>query len=668
MNSNQKYKQLKRFFSAYTYISLAAMAVIIIVSLALKEYVSAIAVSAVFVALFAYSVIVALKRENNVNNYLKLLPDVIDTVSADALLNLPLPMAVLELDGMVTRYNASFGEVFNREDFLNTPLQNIIPDLRWSEILKSGSGIDMNVNYNDHNYTVRGNIVKHEDNGSDKFVVIMYWIDHTDTVRLQKMYDDQKTDIALISIDNYDEFVQSIGDAERTQLLAQIDRHINEWAEQADAVLKKTERDRYICIFEHQYLEEYIKNKFDVIEKIRELGDSYKVPVTMSIGIGTGSTLQANESLSRNAIDIALGRGGDQAVVKNESQTMFYGGKTKEYEKSTRVRTRAVAHALKQFILESDKVIIMGHSGLDFDSFGSAMGLQRAVRTLGKTPYIVFEQNSTIKQILPRIEGNSEYEGMFVNAETAAAMTDSSTLVIVVDTHKESRVSCKEALTRTKKIVVIDHHRRGSEFIQNTCLVYHEPYASSACEMVAELLQYIDSRVKINTGEAECMYAGIVLDTKKFVLKTGARTFEAAAYLRKHGVDTVAIKNLFKLNISDYTRKADIIKTAEIIDDNIAIAMCRETGKDVNIIIAQAADELLNINGVSASFVLCDTDGEIIISARSLGDINVQRIMEMMGGGGHMTIAGVQIKESTLEQAKEMVLEAIDAYMAENGE
>ncbi|MBQ6907628.1 MAG: DHH family phosphoesterase, partial [Clostridia bacterium] len=472
--------------------------------------------------------------------------------------------------------------------------------------------------------------------------------------------------IAIINIDNYDEIFQKMDDSESQQTMAKINKYIIAWVSESKGVLKKTERDRYLVLFEHRYLKDYIQKKFDILELVRGLGDSVKLPITISIGIGVGGTILENNSYARAAIDMALGRGGDQAAVKDATQYSFFGGIAKDYEKSTRVKTRAFSVALKDFILNSDKIIFMGHAGLDYDSFGAAIGLQRAVRILGKTPYIVMDNSPAVKRLKDEADKIEEYAGLIISTEEAEEIITMNTLLVVLDTHRPSMLPDADLLDKTTKVVLIDHHRRSTDFISNTSLIYHEPYASSTCEMVAEILQYIDIDKKLTPFEAKALYVGILMDTKNFTVKTGVRTFESASYLRRYGLNTAEVRKLFDSDKDDYIKRAKIVENSETVADNILISVCRENYPNMRVISSQAADDMLNINNIAAAFVLYKIDGEINLSARSLGDINVQLIAEKLGGGGHSTVSGAQLKTNDFDEALTALKSAIDEYIKEN--
>jgi len=433
-------------------------------------------------------------------------------------------------------------------------------------------------------------------------------------------------------------------------------------------MLIKYEKDKYYITFEYRYLEQFIKTKFDILNKIRSINEGNTIPASISVGIGlNGNSLSENDIFAKNAINMALGRGGDQVVIKDDEQFRFYGSSTKEHEKSTRVKARVVSFALSGLINNADNVIVLTHKNADVDGFGAALGIYRICRMHEKDVNICMETyDRTVSNMLSRLENSEEYDGLIITASQAASRITANTLIVVVDTHKVSLLESPVLLKPTKQIVIVDHHRRSADFIEHTALVYHEPYASSACEMVTEILQYTSDKMSLTKLEAEALYSGIVVDTKNFTFKTGVRTFEAASFLRRQGVDTVAVKTIFQQDLQSYVKRSEIIKNSVIIRENIAVSIAPKSDESTHIVAAQAADELLNIKGIIASFVIFMSGEDISISGRSLGGINVQLILEKLGGGGHLTIAGAQLSDTTVEEAKEKLILAIDEYYLES--
>jgi c-di-AMP phosphodiesterase-like protein len=615
-----------------------------------------------------YACIFVKKSRADFSEYIKMITETREGMSGDAISKFPLPMAVLQINGQISWFNDLFAEMVGTGELYNVIIGEIMPELRWSEILKSTGSIYTYASYKGHKYNVVGDIIKSSISTPEKpdFTVLLYFIDKTETENLRKRYENEKTDIAIINIDNYDEIFQKMDDSESQQTMAKINKYIIAWVSESKGVLKKTERDRYLVLFEHQYLKDYIQKKFDILEQVRSLGESIKLPVTISIGVGVGGTLLENNAYARAAIDMALGRGGDQAAVKDSTQYSFFGGIAKDYEKSTRVKTRAFSVALRDFITNSDKVIFMGHTALDYDSFGAALGLQRAVRVLDKTPYIVMDSSPAVKPLKDEADKIEEYSGLIISPEEAESIITMNTLLVILDTHRPSMLPKPELLNKTAKVVLIDHHRRSTDFISNTSLIYHEPYASSTCEMATEILQYIDNDKKLTPFEAKSLYVGILMDTKNFTVKTGVRTFESASYLRRYGLNTSEVRKLFNTDMEDYIHRAQIVENAVPVQTDMLASVCREDYPNMRVISSRAADEMLNISGIAAAFVLYKTDGNIFLSARSLGDVNVQIIAEKLGGGGHATVSGAKISADDFDDAFLMLKNAIDDYIKEN--
>lgn len=625
---------------------------------------------AVGVVIFLLTLILRGHRQKAINNNLSILERNAGQMATNSMNALPIPAAMCHIDGTIKWYNSMFAEIFGGHDLFETRIEDIITSVKWGTILKSASIYQKQITIDDKSFLFAATAVKSKQSDSaraeDKVSIYIYLIDKTYETEIREMYDNERTDVAIINIDNYDDVLQRVNDSERQRILSHIRQCVSEWASESNAIVKSTDRDRYYVLFEHQYLEMYEGKKFDILSKVRNVGEDIKLPVSISIGIGISGNLAENDTYARNALDMALGRGGDQVSIKNDVQYRFYGSTARDYEKSTRVKTRAFAVALKDFIKNSDKVIFMGHSSADYDCFGAAIGLQRAVRALGKTPHIVVDNNSpAIKTLFNDLKEREEYQGMFVDGDRALELLTPDTLVVVLDTHRPSMLPCQELTKRASKVVLIDHHRRSTDFLSPCSLIYHEPYASSTCEMATELLEYMNLGSTLTNIEAESLYTGILIDTKNFMVKTGVRTFEAASYLRRLGLNTVGIKRLFNVSKEDYVYRSDIVRTAEVVAPHIAVARCYDRIPNVRVIASQASDEMLNIADIHASIVVYPLDGAVSVSARSLGDINVQLIMEKLGGGGHSTVAGAQIKDKTVDMALQEVKDAIRSYIAE---
>ena len=490
---------------------------------------------------------------------------------------------------------------------------------------------------------------------------------HTE-VKVHIFYDDGEASLIFpYGIDNYEENMQMLESEEKAQYVAEIDKVIYEWTNETNGILIKSDRDRYIYIFEQRYLEKIKEDKFSILDKIKELDPKQKVQFTLSIAISNEGEVDKDKYKSaQTAMDIVLGRGGDQAVVRQNDIYKFFGGRAQEVEKRTKVKARVVAHALENLIKESSKVMIMGHTNPDIDAMGSAIGIYRLAKSLDKNAYIISNNRPALQSFMDSLKEEPEYEDVIISKEVAEENIDEDTLLVVVDTHKVTYVESEEVLKKANKIVIIDHHRRSADYIENATLTFQEVYASSAAELVTELLQYAEVNVELKKIEAEALYAGIMMDTKSFTFKTGVRTFEAAAYLRKCGVDIIRVKKWFQSDLESFNKIADIVKKAEIVNDSIAIALCEDTkSKDISLLCAKAADELLTISDVTASFVLGDTGEKICISGRSIGDINVQVILEKLGGGGHITLAGAQVEGMTIEEVKQELIIRINEYFTE---
>ena len=493
---------------------------------------------------------------------------------------------------------------------------------------------------------------------------LLTFINKTEENKLKQTLEDTKVAVGIIFIDNYEETMQGLDDIQKAEITSKIAKLIMEWVIENKGVLAKIDKDRYVVFIERQYVDEMEKNSFQILERVRNVTDITKLPITISIGMSYLETnLDERYNASSSALDIALGRGGDQAVVKKDKKFDFYGGANIGLEKTSKVRARTIAQALREVMQKSDRVYIIGHKNSDIDCVGAAVGVYKIAKSLNKEANIIVDSkcNSSTKTMIEKLKTAKEYEEVFLTANDIKKQDFSNALLVVVDTHKKSYIAYPDILDSFEKVVVIDHHRRGPEFIENALLTYHEIYASSASELVTELLMYLDN-VSLTPIEAESIYAGIVIDTKNFIFKTGVRTFEVAAYLKKYGIDLTEVKQLFQSDFETYVARVEIVKNAEIIRGQIAISTCEEDYEDMSIIAAQAADELLSISGILASFVLCKVDDVVMISGRSMGDINVQAILEKIGGGGHLTFAGAQIAGISVQDAKKTLLESIDEY------
>lgn len=609
------------------------------------------------------------RRKHEITRYIENLMFNIDTATKDTLLNFPMPLVVIQLDGTIIWYNSSFRKIFEGKDLLEKTIGSFAEGLQSDYLLNGEPNISKNITINNKSYNVLGNIVKTDHkNENDEYILLLYFIENTELVELKKRYEDEKTSVCIIIIDNYDDLMQSMEGAMQPQVLAEIDKKLVEWVGSTGGILKKYERDKYLFVFEKAHLKGFIDKKFDILDSVKEINTGNKIPVTLSMGFGiNGSSFLESFNFAAASIDIALGRGGDQVVIKDGEKFSFYGGKTRELEKRTRVKARVIAYALREFIDQSPLVLIMGHEKADVDSLGASLGLYRIVKERGKNAHIVLnEVNSSIKNIMSKIEQDQAYDGVFISGDTAMEIVDNNTLLIVVDTYRPGFTECPELLKQTSQVVVIDHHRKGADFIQDAVLTYQEIYASSTCELVTEILQYVGDKIKLRPIEAEALYSGIVVDTKNFTFKTGVRTFDAASFLKRQGVDTISVKQLFQNDLETYINISNVVMAADIIDDRIAISVCPPDMKDAQLIAAKSADQLLTLTGIAAAFVLCHANGEVAISGRSLGDINVQMILEKLGGGGHLSVAGAQLQGISMEDAVEKLKYAIIEYINES--
>ena len=593
-----------------------------------------------FAIVVGYTYYTNKKRKSEISETLQDLTLTVDSAAKTSLINSPFPLIILEPDGTVIWRSSKFISEFANVD-INTYVNDLVIDIK-DEIKKKkdvkekdNKDISRTIVIDNKVYKVKGryvNVKNRDKKNKKEYMIILYFIDDTENIKLQKEYKDSKSCVSIIIVDNYDETMQRLDSEEKPQVIAEIDKAIFQWADLTNGVLIKSDRDRYIYLFEQRYLEKVKEDKFSILDKIKEIDTKEKVQFTLSIAASNeGKTDKEKYKSAEAAMDVVLGRGGDQAVLRENEIYKFFGGRTQEVEKRTKVKARVVAHALENLIRNSKKVMIMGHTNPDMDSIGSSMGIYRLAKTLDTNAYIVISEDTpTITSFRKSIDKEVEYEDVIINKEVALENVDEDTLVIIVDTHRRNYVDAPEILEKTKNIVIIDHHRRSADFIENSTLIFQEVYASSASELVTELLQYSSKKINLKTIEVESLYAGIMMDTKNFTFKTGVRTFEAAAYLRRCGVDIIRVKKWFQSDLKSFNRIADIVKKAEIVNDTIAISIYDHKTKDANLVCAKAADELLTISDITASFVMGYAGDKICISGRSIGDINVQVILEKL--------------------------------------
>ena len=594
---------------------------------------------------------------------------------------LELPHALLDDTGKVIWTNVAFEDIIHQPKGYNKTITALFPSITRDK-LPDNEGVEeaqYELTYDSKEYIakfkrislkeVAENSVMIEADGYEGYLIAVYLFDETALhIALQEV-DDQSLSVGLFYLDNYEEALESVEEVRRSLLIALIDRKINKYIAALDGIVKKLEKDKYLVVMRKKSVAQLQSARFDILEDVKTVNIGNEMAVTLSIGVGLdGLTYAQNYEFARNAIDLALGRGGDQAVLKTPESIIYYGGKSQQVEKNTRVKARVKAHALKEIIAGKDKVLIMGHRMADVDSFGSAVGIYRIAQALDRKAHIVLNDvSNTLQPLVDLFKNNPEYDSdMIVGSSQAMEIAGNNAVLVVVDVNRPSITECPDLLRVCKSIVVLDHHRQGTDTIENATLSYVEPYASSACEMVSEILQYTADNIKIRTEEADCMYSGIMIDTNNFMSKTGVRTFEAAAFLRRSGADVTRVRKMFREDAAEYKAKADAVSQAEIYRQSFAISVClSEDVQSPTIIGAQAANELLNIKGVKASFVLTDYQGKIYVSARSIDEVNVQIIMERMGGGGHMSIAATQLEGISMAEAIGSLKSTIDTMIEE---
>ena len=595
---------------------------------------------------------------------------------------LELPHALLDDTGKVIWTNRAFEEVIKQPKGYNKSIVALFPSITRDRLPDNESveATQYDLTYDGKEYIAKFKRIslKEMAENSDMidsdsyngYLIAAYLFDETALhIALQEV-DDQSLAVGLLYLDNYEEALESVEEVRRSLLTALIDRKVNKYIFALDGIVKKIEKDKYLVIMRKKSVAQLQESRFDLLEDVKTVNIGNEMAVTISIGVGVdGLTYAQNYEFSRNAIDLALGRGGDQAVIKTPDSVTYYGGKSQQVEKNTRVKARVKAHALKEIIAGKDKVIIMGHRLADVDSFGAAVGIYRIAQALDRKAHIVLNDiSNTLQPLVDLFKNNPEYDAdMIVGSNQAIELAGNNAVLVVVDVNKPTITECPDLLKVCKSIVVLDHHRQGAETIENATLSYVEPYASSACEMVSEILQYTGEGIKIRTEEADCMYSGIMIDTNNFMSKTGVRTFEAAAFLRRNGADVTRVRKMFREDANEYKAKADAVSQAEIYRQSYAISIC--TSEDIQsptVIGAQAANELLNIRGVKASFVMTEYQGKIFVSARSIDEVNVQIIMERLGGGGHMNTAGCQMEGVGMAEAIGNLKATID-IMTEEG-
>jgi c-di-AMP phosphodiesterase-like protein len=594
--------------------------------------------------------------KRDMEQYISTLSHRVKRVGEEVLLEMPIGIILYNDDFQVEWSNSYMTSFFEEEVIIGRPMnefaESLLPLIR-QEI-------------ETETVTIHGRKLKILNKREER---LLYFFDVTEQVEIEKKYQEERSVLGVIFLDNYDEVTQGMDDQRKSNINSQVTSLLNKWATDHGVFLKRTSSERFFAVFNEQILHFLEKTKFDILDEVRENTSKQSIPLTLSIGIGTGSSsLPELGSLAQSGLDLALGRGGDQVAIKQSNgKVKFFGGKTNPMEKRTRVRARVISHALRELVIESDKIIIMGHKYPDMDAIGASIGILKVAQANQREGFIVIDKNELdtgVQRLISEVKQHPELWSRFITPEQALEISSDETLLVVVDTHKPSLVIEEKLLTKLDRVVVIDHHRRGEEFIDNPLLVYMEPYASSTAELVTELLEYQPKRSKLDMLESTALLAGIIVDTKSFTLRTGSRTFDAASYLRAHGADTILVQKFLKEDIDVYVKRSKIMESTYLYKSGIAIAKGEPEEKYDQVLIAQSADALLSMSDVVASFAIAfRQDGLIGISARSLGDINVQVIMEALEGGGHLTNAATQISEGTIGQAEERLKAVIDEYL-----
>ena len=626
------------------------------------------------VALAIYAVFDQNRKVNEIETHLEEITTDVNSATKNNLINSPIPLVLIETDGNILWKSKSFITEFNNTD-INTYLIPVVKEIKLDiekndDSKKITKEITKQFNINGKIYKIRGEVSKSKKRDKRKkkeHLLTLYFIDETKYNELFDDYNNSKTCVGVAIVDNYEEIIKTALPEDRIKLIANIEKEIMDWASETGGLIVKTEKDTFIYIFEQKYLAKMEEDKFNILDRIKNIDEASKVQITLSIAICNEG--ENNYEKYKNALasmEIVLGRGGDQAIVRKNGKYKFYGGKTVEIEKRTKVKARTVSHAITNLIKESEKVIIMGHKNIDIDAVGSALGFYRICKILGKEVYIATEpEGKFLGRFIEELKQDEEYNNIIIGKNEALKKMNSDTVLIIVDTHKSGYVEFPELLEQTEKKVIVDHHRKSPDYIEGALINFHEVYASSTSELVAEIIQYAQDDIELKLIEAESLYGGIMIDTKNFTFKTGVRTFEAAAYLRKFGVDIIKVKKWFQADLESYNEISQIVRDTEIIEENIAVSVYDKETEDVNLICAKAADELLTISDITASFVMGKLGEKIFISGRSIGDINVQIILEKLGGGGHITLAGAQLEGLTLEEAYNELIIRINEYLTE---
>ncbi|WP_186567152.1 DHH family phosphoesterase [Lawsonibacter celer] len=604
------------------------------------------------------------QRQKEILNYIERVSTNMDSATKDTMVNSPLPMVIFRPENdEVIWSNSRFLQITGeREHMFDMKITDAVPDFSSRWLMEGKTECPTEVRLDQRRFLVFGHLVRTEDSSSRGYLATTYWVDITDFAQTRDAYYANRPVVAILTLDSYEELMKGISDNAKSALLSEIEEKMAAWAAPAQGLFRRYDRGRYLFVFEERCLAQFQEKKFDLLDTVHDIVSPNGIPATLSIGIGKDAdSFQDLFQYASLSVEMALSRGGDQAVVKNKFNFEFYGGRTKELEKRTKVKSRVMANALGELVADASRVLVMGHKFPDLDCIGAAAGVCAIARKKGTPVCIVREPGQNpASDMVERLAALPEYHEVFVSPQDALVLADASDLLVVVDTNRPEQVVSEDLLAAVNKVAVIDHHRRAATYISNAALNFHEPYASSASELVTELLQYLLEPADLLRAEAEALLAGVVLDTKQFTMRTGSRTFEAAAFLRRSGADTGDVKKLFQNDLEGTIARYDIIQNARMYRDGVAVAVVDHTVGRVTA--AQAADELLNISGIDTSFVLFPDGDRVIVSARSMGDVNVQVILEKLGGGGNAATAGAQIQSATLDSAARSLLRAIDQY------
>lgn len=637
---------------------------------ALFGFGAALAEVAVIVVVILYLLGIDMRRRMGLAAYFDKGTRVLSTIMRNSIIDVKIPTITLDESGNVLWSNDEAAKIFEYKELFGKPIEQLLENFKLDNITPSQleDGITVNITGSNNVYKMLGNYTTHQgrENNFDKELLVLYFVDITQAKRMEDSFINSRPVVGILVLDNYDELMQSIkgSSVSRTDVIAHAENMIEKWAEQSKGIVKKYENGKYLYFFEYSHLEKYREQRFSILDEIRTLSIG-KFSLTMSIGIGVdGDTFEQNLDFANQAIDMALGRGGDQAVIKPKNNFEFYGGRSKTVEKRTKVKSRVFAQELSVLLDSADNVIVMGHKYADFDAVGASVGVARMAMVKQKPVNIICNRNTCLAMdIVTKLEKLEQYQDVFIDSATALDVLRLNTLLVIVDCHSQNLFEAPEVYKNAGMVALIDHHRKMADSIENTNMRFHEPYASSTSELVSELVQYIDGDGTILKEEAEALLSGIVLDTKNFNFNTGFRTFESAAYLRRSGADTIEVKKMFQSDFEDYVTKIEFIQKAVFYKERIAISYLEGSGDQINkTIMAQAADDLLSIEDVEASFVLYKVGETIHISGRSLGLVNVQLILEKLGGGGHSTTAGAQLS-GEIAMVREQLCDAIDEYL-----